>query len=184
MFDAILDAKGALTVDTLMGDADHPMKVQPPPEDTLVSRAVHRLAMERIRQRVDERQLQRNIPPCFCDEPQAWMALRLAAGVERYGVPLRTHNGRDALKDCAQEVMDAIAYGEQRRQEMLDVHCGDTTLDAALDMLIEVAAMLSVLLWAQPFKEETDWYRANAPQQAPSDAPVEAGDAVALANKA
>lgn len=163
MFDAIVDAKGALTPDVIMQGADHPMKPQPDPVDHVASRLVHKAAMERIRQRVDERQLQRDIPHQFCDEPMAWMALRLAAGVERYGTPLRTHNGRDALADCAQEVMDAIAYAEQRRQELLDVHCGDTTLDTALDMLIEVAAKLSVLLWAQPFKEETDWFRDHPP---------------------
>jgi hypothetical protein len=35
---------------------------------------------------------------------------REAIGVERYGQPLHTHNGRDALRDAREELADATAY--------------------------------------------------------------------------
>ena len=34
-------------------------------------------------------------------------------GRERYGVPLQPHNGRDALVDSYQEILDAAVYLRQ-----------------------------------------------------------------------
>jgi len=41
------------------------------------------------------------------------MAQRAAAGVQKYGTPLQTHNGRDALWDAYQEAMDLCMYLRQ-----------------------------------------------------------------------
>jgi len=38
-------------------------------------------------------------------------------GRERYGTPLQSHNGRDALVDLYQELLDACAYIRQVIEE-------------------------------------------------------------------
>lgn len=38
---------------------------------------------------------------------------RVALGIERYGTPLMTRNGRDALVDAYQEILDAAFYIRQ-----------------------------------------------------------------------
>jgi len=45
------------------------------------------------------------------------MAERAAMGVIKHGMPLQTHNGRDALWDAYQEAMDLCMY---LRQEILE----------------------------------------------------------------
>jgi len=47
------------------------------------------------------------------------LAERKAAGVRKYGVPLRTFNGRDALVDAYQESLDLTVYLRQRVTEGL-----------------------------------------------------------------
>lgn len=55
-----------------------------------------------------------------------WIALRRdmeardRLGRERYGTPLQPHNGRDALRDLYEEILDAIAYATQVRLEAAD----------------------------------------------------------------
>lgn len=41
------------------------------------------------------------------------MTERAAAGAQKYGTPLQTHNGRDALWDAYQEAMDLAMYLRQ-----------------------------------------------------------------------
>ena len=38
---------------------------------------------------------------------------RKRIGVQRYGVPLRAHNGRSTVADLAQELLDALVYAQQ-----------------------------------------------------------------------
>lgn len=38
-------------------------------------------------------------------------------GVERYGTPLRAHNGRDGLMDLYEELLDAACYARQLIEE-------------------------------------------------------------------
>ena len=58
-------------------------------------------------------------PPTPNDRPAVWglvmrdMEDRDNFGRERYGVPLQPHNGRDALKDLYQELLDACVYTRQ-----------------------------------------------------------------------
>ncbi len=42
---------------------------------------------------------------------------RVKVGVERYGEPLKPHNGREALVDLYQELIDAVMYTRQRITE-------------------------------------------------------------------
>lgn len=41
-------------------------------------------------------------------------------GVREYGVPLLTHNGRDALQDAYEEALDLAAYLRQLIEERKD----------------------------------------------------------------
>lgn len=38
---------------------------------------------------------------------------RTAAGIVTYGTPLQTHNGRNALRDLYEELVDALQYSKQ-----------------------------------------------------------------------
>jgi hypothetical protein len=57
--------------------------------------------------------------PKVNDNPAVWhlvmqdMAARDHLGRQRYGVPLQAHNGRDALIDAYQEILDAAVYLRQ-----------------------------------------------------------------------
>ncbi|EML0342161.1 hypothetical protein V9657_002563 [Vibrio vulnificus] len=42
---------------------------------------------------------------------------RLAKGVQTYGTPLMTHNGRNALQDLYEELLDAACYVKQLMME-------------------------------------------------------------------
>jgi len=54
---------------------------------------------------------------------EVWLALladmreRDHLGLERYGVRLQAHNGRNALVDAYQEALDAVAYTRQAMEE-------------------------------------------------------------------
>ena len=50
-----------------------------------------------------------------------WIDARTAQGIETYGQPLTTDNGRDAERDAFQELLDFCQYQEQSRQELLTV---------------------------------------------------------------
>jgi len=57
---------------------------------------------------------------CFEGVP-SWITkaldARTLAGVERYGMELHTHNGRDAVQDLREELLDALQYLAQARAE-------------------------------------------------------------------
>lgn len=38
---------------------------------------------------------------------------RKQLGIQRYGVPLQAHNGRDALRDALDEALDLVVYLKQ-----------------------------------------------------------------------
>lgn len=48
---------------------------------------------------------------------RADLSERAADGVKKYGVPLMTYNGRDALTDFYQETLDAVMYARQHDLE-------------------------------------------------------------------
>lgn len=47
--------------------------------------------------------------------------LRREVGISRYGSPLMTHNGRDALQDAWEEAVDLATYLTQVRMERADM---------------------------------------------------------------
>lgn len=55
--------------------------------------------------------------PHIADLVIADMAERKQIGIGRYGVPLRPNNGRDALVDAYEEVLDLACYLRQRIEE-------------------------------------------------------------------
>jgi hypothetical protein len=44
------------------------------------------------------------------DQVIAYIERRKQVGIERYGTPLQAHNGRDALRDLFEELIDAVQY--------------------------------------------------------------------------
>lgn len=65
---------------------------------------------------------------------------RSEMGREKYGTVLRTKNGRRAIVDMYQELMDAIMYAQQARLE------GDKEAGAFVEILISLGAQTSAIL--------------------------------------
>lgn len=53
------------------------------------------------------------------------LAIRERVGIARYGDALKTHNGRDALLDLYQELLDGACYARQAMMERDDQAAGD-----------------------------------------------------------
>ena len=56
---------------------------------------------------------QKNNLPCVQDMVVADIEARKAVGIERYGTTLQPFNGRSALMDLYQELLDACMYARQ-----------------------------------------------------------------------
>jgi hypothetical protein len=54
-----------------------------------------------------------NQHPAIADLVQADLEGRRQLGVQRYGTPLQPHNGRDALRDLYEELLDGVCYLRQ-----------------------------------------------------------------------
>lgn len=54
---------------------------------------------------------------------------RREIGIQRYGSPLMTHNGRDAIQDAWEEAVDLAAYLTQMRMERNDASGAVALLD-------------------------------------------------------
>lgn len=50
------------------------------------------------------------------------IAARREVGIERYGTALQSHNGRDALRDLYDELLDAACYCRQLIEERAQVN--------------------------------------------------------------
>jgi hypothetical protein len=57
---------------------------------------------------------------------------RIRRGIETYGQPLRTHNGRDALWDAYEEQIDGALYLRQAIEEIKDLRAEIAALRAEL----------------------------------------------------
>lgn len=103
---------------------------------------------------------------------EADMVERDALGAERYGVRLQPFNGRDALADCYQEVLDGIVYA---RQALID---GD--LDADLHGLVdeevyrEMVGVAGMLRGVLTYRDERKARAASASASAATLPTVEA----------
>lgn len=66
----------------------------------------------------DEQPLpEKNDQPHIHDLVMADIYARKAVGIKRYGTPLQPLNGRDALKDAYEEVLDLACYLRQLMEE-------------------------------------------------------------------
>ena len=63
-----------------------------------------------------------NDGPAICDLVIADMEERKRIGIKKYGTPLQAHNGRDALVDLYQELLDAVFYVRQSIEERPPPH--------------------------------------------------------------
>jgi hypothetical protein len=86
------------------------------------------------------------------------VAERMRIGTERYGTPLQPFNGRDALKDAYEEVLDLASYMRQMMYER------DTELRENAQAALDV-------------KRLADWFMQYAPDE------IEEGSAVTNAIK-
>jgi hypothetical protein len=57
---------------------------------------------------------------------------RMLLGMERYGVPLQAHNGRDALVDAYEEQLDHVKYLRQEIEERADHRAEGAAEEASL----------------------------------------------------
>ncbi len=66
------------------------------------------------------------VAPTPNDKPAVWLEViadmqeRHAHGIRKYGTALQPHNGRDALRDLYEELLDAAVYTKQRQIEQAD----------------------------------------------------------------
>lgn len=93
-------------------------------------------------------------PPVKNDQPECWPSLmkrmlkgspllplmqaRHELGIERYGVGLQPHNGRDAVQDALEEALDLLVYLEQSRLENPKEHWQGACQTAVLDVAIKL----------------------------------------------
>ena len=105
------------------------------------------------------------------DRPDIWalvladMAERRRVGIERYGTPLQPGNGRDALVDLYQELLDAVVYARQYIEERAAEPAPVTPPD---DLRAELARTRQELaderaarvVWAREAREELACWRA------------------------
>lgn len=104
-----------------MTDAATP---QPQPTHTEASTQVVPRVMAHVRDYQLGAGHPERIGEAVCDDLEA----RLKFGLEKYGFPLETHNGRDALMDAYQESLDALNYTGQHRIETIEARDpNDTT---------------------------------------------------------
>jgi hypothetical protein len=67
----------------------------------------------RFRQREGDQPLPRAGQQNVSEAVKADLDARIQLGIQRYGQPLQTFNGRDALKDLYEELLDACHYAKQ-----------------------------------------------------------------------
>lgn len=67
-----------------------------------------------MRQRPEDQPLpEKRTGPVIHDLVAQDLKARLELGIHRYGEPLRAGNGRDALRDMYEELLDAACYTRQ-----------------------------------------------------------------------
>lgn len=68
---------------------------------------------------------------------------RRQLGLDRYGIILQAHNGRDALQDASEEAVDLLVY---LRQAMAEARARDKTLRCHLDGIYHDALSAAMVL--------------------------------------
>lgn len=109
-------------------------------------------------------------PPQANEKPAVWnlvladMRARDAEGRRKYGVPLQPHNGRDAMIDLYQELLDAVVYARQaiyERDSAQPVTATMTAIEAG-----ELATRAASAAYAQGWSEALAQTRQEAPTPA------------------
>jgi hypothetical protein len=103
--------------------------------------------------------------PAACDGPDCWLLVmkdmeqRRMDGIAKYGVPVRPENGRDALIDLYQELLDAVVYTRQEIEKrslpllalehmvVTAIRTGEVGLDGSAS-----SAFNAVLAWIRQLK--------------------------------
>ncbi len=68
-----------------------------------------------------------NTRPSIQSLVRADLEQRELVGISRYGTPLQPHNGRDALRDLYEELLDGACYARQAMEERAQPAVGATT---------------------------------------------------------
>ena len=71
------------------------------------------------------------------------LRLRAEVGESKYGVRLYSYNGRDALIDLYEELLDALVYAVQYDMEAGDMGTSEDTVEAILSALNSTTLALS-----------------------------------------
>ena len=124
----------ATTAPRPAGVAAHPASEQPSPTTSAQSRAVLPSAL------ITCAQGHYSAARSLCDA----LAARADVGIARYGTPLQTHNGRDAIRDLREELLDAIMYATQAHLE------GRITEDQAQEIIDALAYAYQIIQEAKP----------------------------------
>jgi hypothetical protein len=95
-----------------------------------------------------------NDRPAIADLVIADIQGRKRIGIERYGVALQPHNGRDALVDLYQELLDGAKYARQKIEELED--------HRAEGAAAEREKIVGFLRHHAGLLEEGDWAAAEA----------------------
>ncbi len=84
--------------------------------------------------------------PDVWEEIIGMMIRRRELGLLRYGTPLRPGNGRDALRDLEEEMLDGLAYCRQARLEREALEAQNAALRKQVEGLAARVAAQSDLL--------------------------------------
>lgn len=96
--------------------------------------APHRLAKPIATQPMPQEGRENVVPKAF-EDFERMMAESVRRGVATYHTPLKTHNGRNALRDLREELIDAWQYATQAVMEHQDL------LDERNDLRVRVDAL-------------------------------------------
>lgn len=148
--DGVIQAKGDLADATDELVSGTTLEVQPEPVDTERSVDVAKVTWARVEARI-RAGAKSHLSPLHgvrnvsvVDGVLSMFRLRYLQGISKYGTPLKSHNGRNALADAAQEMYDGVLYGVQAQIEEESVGHHDLSLQRAIDHAIAALVLFSV----------------------------------------
>jgi hypothetical protein len=129
---------------------DKPTELPPQDEATLQQKPPHRLV---YRAGDHERSVLKFIQHVLVQHHPNEMMLvlgdlkaRRKEGIKKYGIELQTNNGRDALVDGYQELLDAVMYLTQASMEVAGVSEAAPHFQSLVSMTLQAAAQASLIL--------------------------------------
>lgn len=111
--------------------------------------------LETSKQRPGDQPLPVEGRECVQDALIAHIEERKRLGIERYGRPLETHNGRDAVQDALEEALDLAVYLMQVRLEQRDLRA-DLARAQANALALDQAATRNGELYAATENQRDD----------------------------